>query len=98
MYVRSGRGFAAGRSYFLSFEPSAEALAFSLGRLRRQRVPIVLTTDDEFAWFTRTYPSLAAYVTQNYRQAGSSGAYDVLVDNRIRPVRSYEPGNLPCFR
>ena len=98
MYVRAGRGFAAGRSYFLSFEPSEDALAFSLSRLRRQRVPIVLTNDEELAWFSRTYPSLAAYVMQNYRPAGEAGTYDVLVDTRLMPTRRYEPGDLPCFR
>lgn len=100
IYFRSGRGFAAGRVYFLtSLAPAEAARAFSASKLRSQRVPIVLVNDDEYAGFARAYPAIDAYLRSHYERAGHvEDQYSVLRDTRITPVRAWGQDRLPCFR
>jgi hypothetical protein len=99
----AGRGFAAGRLYFLSsFAPSAEYHAFSLERLREERVPIVLVNRPDREGFARGFSALHQYLLEHYREAGETEFDEtpltVLVDARIAPVGTYGPRALPCFR
>ena len=101
LYYAAGRGFAAGRLYYLnSRAPSPEFKAFSLARLRAERVPIALVdpVDHEFA---DQFQGLHDYVRQHYRTAGQlkflDVRFDVLVDARITPARTWAHG-LPCYR
>src|SRR6185503_3360827 len=100
LYYAAGRGFAAGRLYYLnSLAPSPEFKAFSLERLRAERVPVALVEpgDGEFADQFRT---LHQYVQQHYRAAGriefSGVDFEVLVDARIAPTGTWTNG-LPCY-
>ncbi len=101
MYYAAGRGFAAGRVYYLnSLAPSPEFKAFSLDRLRAERVPVALVdpNDREFA---DEFRGLHAHLQQHYRAAGQvefwNIRFDVLVDGRIPPTRTWADG-LPCYR
>ncbi len=103
IHYGSGRGFAAGRPYFLaSFAPSAEAHAFSLRRVTRERVPIVITNDRYERDFEAPFPLLAAYVNEHYRRVGHVGPPEdgvlVMADRRITPRSTYGDTNLPCYR
>lgn len=97
LYIKAGRGFAAGRSYFLSFETSPENVAFSLKRMATHRVPVVLTRNDEFEWLSRVIPALHAWITTHYTPAGTAGNWRVLVDSSLPPTSTTAAG-LPCFR
>jgi len=102
-YYAAGRGFAAGRHYFLvSLGPSPELHAFSAERLREQRVPIVLVNPPDYDAFAKGYESIHQYLVEHYRDAGTTTFDDseikVLVDTRIQPVGTWGPQSLPCFR
>ena len=101
LYYAAGRGFAAGRLYFLnSLAPSPEFKAFSLDRLRAERVPIALM-DPEDSEFMDEFQGLYQYVRQHYRPAGQvefwDDRFDVLVDARIPPTGTWAQ-RLPCYR
>jgi hypothetical protein len=103
VYYQSGRGFAAGRPYFLgSFAPSRAYETFSLRRLRAERVPIVLATSGEdYAAFRGWAPRIHDYLARHYREAGeieAAGArFRVLVDTRLQPAGVHGPRALPCY-
>jgi hypothetical protein len=102
-YYAAGRGFAAGRLYFLiSLGPSPELHAFSAQRLREQRVPIVLVNPPDYPAFAKGYESIHQYLVEHYREAGTTTFDDsemkVLVDTRIQPIGRWGPQSLPCFR
>jgi hypothetical protein len=101
LYYAAGRGFAAGRLYFLnSLAPSPEFKAWSLERLRAERVPIALADPDRRE-FADAFRALDRYLKEHYRSAGrvkfSDTEFDVLVDTRIPSARTWGHG-LPCFR
>jgi hypothetical protein len=101
LYYAAGRGFAAGRLYYLnSLAPSPEFKAWSLDRLRAERVPIALV-DPEDREFAEAFPALQQYVQQQYRPVGRiefwGTNFDVLVDSRIPPAGTSAEG-LPCYR
>jgi hypothetical protein len=101
LHYKSGRGFAAGRPYFLrSFAPLPASERFSLERLMQQRVPIVLTESDTRAF--ASWPSIDGYVRRHYRRAATiefeGTIYEALVDVRIPPTCRYGSERLPCFR
>ena len=100
LYYAAGRGFAAGRLYYLnSLAPSPEFKAWSLERLRTERVPIALMNaqDSEFA---DQFRDLHDYLQQHYRAAGQvefwGTTFDVLVDSRLTPAGTWGEG-LPCY-
>jgi hypothetical protein len=103
VHYQSGRGFAAGRPYFLaSFAPSAAYDAFSLARLESERVPIVLATEGgDYASFKASVPRIHGYLEAHYRQVGeidAAGArFRVLVDTRLPEAGRHGPRALPCF-
>ena len=101
LYYAAGRGFAAGRLYYLnSLAPSPEFKAFSLERLRAERVPIALLEPGDVE-FADQFRGLHQYVQQHYRQAGQvefwGVRFDVLADSRIPPTGTWA-GGLPCYR
>jgi hypothetical protein len=101
LYYAAGRGFAAGRLYYLnSLAPSPEFKAFSLDRLRAERVPVALV-EPEDSEFAEQFEGLHDYVRRHYRHAGHltflDVRFDVLVDARITPARTWAHG-LPCYR
>ncbi len=99
IYYRSGRGFAAGRPYFLtSLAPSAASRAFSLARLRSERVPIVLSSGADYPGFARAYPPIDEYLRTYYREVGAIDDSHVLVDHRIPATGTHGPRSLPCFK
>ena len=70
----------------------------SLALLRRQSVPIVVSTrrhvlDD----FKRFYPQVHAYLLENYAEVQGSGG-TLLVDTRRHPTGRFGPNGFPCFR
>ena len=83
-----------------SLAPSPEFKAFSLSRLRAERVPVALMNpeDDEFM---REFQGLYQYLQQHYRAAGHvefwGNRFEVLVDARIPPTGTWAQG-LPCYR
>jgi hypothetical protein len=100
LHYKSGRGFAAGRPYFLpSFAPLPASERFSLERLMQQRVPIVLAESDRTFG---SWPSIDDYVRRYYRRAATiefeGTMYEALVDVRIPPACRYGSERLPCFR
>jgi hypothetical protein len=102
-YYAAGRGFAAGRLYFLvSLGPSPALHAFSAQRLREERVPIVLVNPPDYPAFAEGYASIHQYLVEHYREAGTAefdeSEMKVLVDTRIKPVSTWGPRSLPCFR
>jgi len=101
-YYAAGRGFAAGRHYFLvSLGPSPALHAFSAQRLREQRVPIVLVNPPDYDAFAQGYESIHQYLVEHYREAGTTefdeSEMRVLVDTRIAPTGMWGPQALPCF-
>lgn len=100
LYYAAGRGFAAGRVYYLnSLAPSPEFKAFSLDRLRAERVPIALMNPEDREFMTE-FPGLYGYLQQHYRAAGQvefwGHRFEVLVDARIPPTGTWEE-RLPCY-
>jgi hypothetical protein len=101
LYYAAGRGFAAGRLYYLSsLAPSPEFKTWSLERLRAERVPIALVDPDD-GELADSFPALKDYLAEHYRPAGRvefwGSDFDVLVDPRIPPGGTWGDG-LPCFR
>ena len=101
LYYAAGRGFAAGRLYYLnSLAPSPEFKAWSLERLRAERVPIALM-DAQDGEFAEQFRNLHQYLQQHYRPAGQvefwGVTFDVLADSRLSPAGTWGEG-LPCFR
>jgi len=101
LYYAAGRGFAAGRLYYLnSLAPSPEFKKWSLARLHAERVPIALVNPDDDD-LGDSFPALKAYLQEHYRPAGRvefwGSHFDVLVDPSIPPSRTWDDG-LPCYR
>jgi len=100
LYYAAGRGFAAGRLYYLnSLAPSPEFKAFSLDRLRAERVPIALMNPEDRE-FMDEFRGLYQYLQGHYRAAGQvefwGTRFDVLVDARIAQTGTWAE-RLPCY-
>jgi hypothetical protein len=101
LYYAAGRGFAAGRVYYLnSLAPAPEFKTFSLERLRAERVPIALLDPDDDE-FRREFQQLDGFIREHYHPAGNvefwGKRFEVLADSRIPRTRGWEDG-LPCYR
>lgn len=98
VFYQSGRGFAAGRPYFLtSLAPGEGYEAFSLARWKAEQVPVVLETGD-VEDFERGYPMLSRHLREQYVPTGVSlGEFTVLVERDRRPESTYRSPELPCF-
>jgi len=101
LYYAAGRAFAAGRLYYLkSLAPSPEFKAWSLERLRAERVPIALLEPKDVE-FAEEFRDLRQYLQQHYRAAGQvefwGVTFDVLADTRLTPSGTWGEG-LPCYQ
>jgi hypothetical protein len=103
LFFYTNRGFAGGydalQSRFYSSDRQATQI---LQRLSREDVPLVILDNESASSTMQTYPRVAAYVTQHYREvgrfdAGQAKAYIILAENGRTPVRSFGDGHLPCF-
>jgi hypothetical protein len=100
IYVFAHRRFAAGQGALsMGLYTSEDDQRRALAKLAGQSVPIVLADaaryQSEFIW---TYPLLARYIGEHYRQAGMiDGRFLVFVE-ASRPPRRVDPySGLPCF-
>jgi hypothetical protein len=100
IYVFAHRRFAAGQGALsMGLYTSQADQRRALAKLSGQSVPIVLAEasryKSEFIW---TYPLLARYIDEHYRQAGMiDGRFLVFVESN-RPPRRVDPySGLPCF-
>lgn len=101
--VFAKRRFAAGHVEFLP--PSAYATDIDqqqmLDHLERQSVPVTLTNQARYEEFARTYPRVAAYLSQNYQPFGTFTIYDgatIVVSSRrgLTPASTWGPDGWPC--
>jgi hypothetical protein len=98
------RPFAGGQVYLHPGWHASEAdQRLTIDRLRRQRVPLVLSHAAFQARFEHSFPLVHDYVMKRYRLArestfGGVSTYSVLVDSRITPTGRFEPLDLPCYR
>lgn len=73
-----------------------------LARLRRQTVPFVLVNEAEQAEFSRAFPRLAAFLTENFTVRTRFARDDegttiaVAVRNDLRPRASFEDPPWVC--
>ena len=100
IYVFAHRRFAAGQGALsMGLYTSQDDQRRALAKLAGQSVPIVLADasryQSEFVW---TYPLLARYIGEHYREAGMiDGRFLVFVE-ADRPPRRVDPySGLPCF-
>jgi hypothetical protein len=100
IHVFARRRFAGGQasvSMGLYTSPADQQRAIS--RLREQSVPIVLAEASRFqSEFIFTYPLLARYIADHYRQAGAiDDRFLVFVAANRTPRRADPYSGLPCF-
>jgi len=99
-HVFARRRFAGGQaSVSMGLYTSPADQQRAIARLREQSVPIVLAEasrfQSEFIW---TYPLLARYIADRYRQAGTiDDRFLVFVDAKRTPRRADPYSGLPCF-
>jgi hypothetical protein len=100
LFFYTNRGFAGGYDALSGFYTSDWQATQILQRLSHEDVPLVIL-DHEFAdGLARTYPRIAAHVSQHYHQVGrfdfnEDQEYILLAENGRMPVGSF--GDLPCF-
>jgi hypothetical protein len=103
LYFASERGLAGRHLFwFRGYASSEEEQRRTIEKMRRESVPIIidrLNRPDT----TRAFPLVQAYIDEHYQigwesraQAGNGVAYRVLVDRRITPRGTFEPGGYPC--
>lgn len=105
LYYFSDRRFAGGHAWLLPFYYTADAdEALIVARLKRVRVPIVLTEnratyEEEYR---EVFEQVHAYLQDAYTEAGEVDfggplPLRVLVRADLPSIRRYEPLGLPCF-
>lgn len=81
LYVYTGRGFAGGHVMFIpGYYLGDRHASLMLGRLRQERVPLVIVDEQIRQEIVDAYPRLWAHVATNYREARSF---------EIRPGRTF---------
>jgi hypothetical protein len=104
IFFYAERPFAGGQTYLdPGWHSSTEDEALTVSRLRRQRVPIILTNAAMEAGFHSGFPLVHQYVVANYVETarsgfGTGGEYAVFVKRDVTPKGTYAPLNLPCYR
>jgi hypothetical protein len=103
--VLARRLVAAGQGTFgLAFYESESQQLEAVSRLRRQSVPVVLGSYEDFEGeFVSDYRHVSEYVAARYHEAGAIAGEDrprfrVLVASDREPRRVHPDFNLPCFR
>jgi hypothetical protein len=98
--VFARRRFAAGQGALaMGLYTSPDDQRRALAKLAGQSVPIVLAEASRYqSEFVFTYPLLADYISEHYRQAGTiDGRFLVFVDASRTPKRADPYSGLPCF-
>ena len=98
--VFARRRFAAGQGALaMGLYTSPDDQKRALARLAGQSVPIVLAEASRYqSEFVFTYPLLAHYISEHYREAGTiDGRFLVFVDVSRTPKRADPYSGLPCF-
>ena len=102
-YVFSHRGFAGGHVVFEgAYYSSTEEQTLTVGRLQRERIPVIAMLERSASDFRHTFSKVAGYIDANYERVGSiklpGNQQEILFADRRR-TRSgvYEPLGLPCF-
>jgi hypothetical protein len=101
VFFYAERAFAGGQVYLIpGWHDSPDDQRLTVERLQRQRVPIVLESDDSD--YETFFPIVAEYIHSNYRAVALNGdrlsGYRILLDRRLPPTRTYEPLGVPCYR
>jgi hypothetical protein len=99
------RGFAGGhgdlRAGFFATDADQE---LTIGRLRRQSVPVVIgPPSEDMEEFVRRLPLVARYLNDEYtnlgdRELGEDVIVQLMVSRKARQVGTFAPLALPCFR
>jgi len=100
IHVFARRRFAAGQAALaMGLYTSQDDQRRALARLRGQSVPIMLAEAARFqSEFVFTYPLIAAYIKDHYRQAGTiDDRFLVFVEADRAPWRVDPHSGLPCF-
>jgi hypothetical protein len=105
LYFASERGFAGRQLFwFRGYSSSEEEQRRTLEKMGRESVPVIIDRLNR-ADATRAFPLVHAHIDEHYRvawesrpQSGEGVAYRVLVDRRITPTGTFEPGGFPCYR
>jgi len=100
IHVFARRRFAAGQAALaMGLYTSQDDQRRALARLRSQSVPIMLAEASRFqSEFVFTYPLIAAYIRDHYRQAGTiDDRFLVFVEADRAPRRVDPHSGLPCF-
>ncbi len=100
IYFYVERGFAGGQVHFLpNWHRSPEDQRFTIERLRRQSVPVVLMGDQE-SRFAETYPDVATYIRRQYVEVPYAQhdrpAWRVLVERGRAFASTDAQTGLPC--
>ena len=101
LFFYAERAFAGGQVYLIpGWHDSLDDQRLTVARLQRQRVPVVLESEDsDYEMF---FPHVAEYIHANYRAVALStdrlSGYRILVDRRLQPTGTYEPLGVPCYR
>jgi hypothetical protein len=114
VYFFAERGFAGGHVFLDSgWQNSPADQRLMVERLKRQRVPIVLSLpydpgrgedqDKQAKTLPLAFPLVAEYLQGRYTVAaesafGGSRVFRVLVDSRLTPTGTFEALGLPCYR
>jgi hypothetical protein len=103
--VFARRRFAGGQGTFgLNFYTAEEQQRTAVMRLRKQSVPVVIGSFDEYEGeFVDDYPIVADYLAKHYRDAGAIAVdgeprFRVFVESRREPLGTDPILNLPCYR
>ncbi len=102
-YVFSHRGFAGGHVVFEgAYYSSSEEQSLTVGRLRRERIPVIAMRERSASDFRHAFNDVAGYIDANYERVGSielpGNQQEILfADRRLTRSGVYEPLGLPCF-
>jgi hypothetical protein len=101
VYFQSERPFGGGQVFLTQgWHATPADQRKSVALLERQRVPIVLENMD---WeYENYFPLVAEYVRSRYRNVEIppdwAQGYRVLVDPNVKPTRTYDLFDMPCYR
>jgi hypothetical protein len=104
-YFYSGRALAGRQLFWYPGYASSEVDQLrTIEKLRTQSVPVIVNRPDRLEAVV-SFPLVQRYIDEHYRLAPQTvsrldptAIYEVYVDQRRTPARTYEPLGLPCYR